>query len=80
MELVTIPAIRGLVNLILEAQSLGQCIQHIYGEPLVAFGLSKNVLSHHHKRLFLRTIEHMFFNSITGSLTHIFRIFLERLT
>lgn len=55
MELVTVPAIGGLVNLIFEAQSLGQCIQDIDGEPFVALGLSKDVLSHHHKRLFLRT-------------------------
>lgn len=57
MELVTVPAIRGLVNLIFEAQSLGQCIQNIDGEPFIALGLSKNVLSHHHKRFFLRTTE-----------------------
>lgn len=57
MELVTVPAIRDLINLIFEAQSLGQCIQDIYGEPFVALGLPKDVLSHHHKRLFLRTTE-----------------------
>lgn len=57
MELVTVPAIRGLVNLIFEAQSLGEGVQDVYGEPFVALGLSKDVLSHHHKRLFLRTTE-----------------------
>lgn len=62
MELVTIPAVGGLVNLIFEAQSLGQCIQDIYGEPFVALGLSKDVLSHHHERLFLGTTEQMFFS------------------
>lgn len=62
MELVAVPAIGGLVNLIFEAQSLGQRIQDIYGEPFIALGLSKDVLSHHHERLFLRTTERMLFN------------------
>lgn len=57
MELVPVPAIGGLVNLVFEAQSLGQCIQDIYGEAFVALGLPKDVLSHHHKRLFLGTRE-----------------------
>lgn len=52
-QLRAVLAVGHLVDLILEAQNLGQRIQNIDGEAFVAFRLAKDVLSYHHKGILL---------------------------
>ena len=50
-------AVRDLVDVVLEAQRLGQGVQHVDGEALVPLGLAQDVLRHHDERLLLFTME-----------------------
>lgn len=45
--------IRGNVDLIFEAQIVGQSVQHVDGVTLVFLWFSQDILRHHHKRLLL---------------------------
>lgn len=43
-----------LVDLVLEAQDLGQCVQNVNGEALVPLGLPQDVFGNHDERILLR--------------------------
>lgn len=43
-----------LVDLIFEAQDLGEGVQHVDGEAFIPLRLSQDVLRHHDERIFLQ--------------------------
>lgn len=43
-----------LVNLVLEAQDLGQCVQNVNGEAFVPLGLPQDVFGNHDERILLQ--------------------------
>lgn len=43
-----------LVDLVLEAQDLGQCVQHVNGEAFIPLGLPQDVFGNHDERILLQ--------------------------